>query len=112
MSVQDQNHPLIVTDERLLKQLNHRLSTVQEDVETIKEAVSDLSLEKKVEIAIENIENKLEKLTDLICSQREPTYHTMANTEVSSYVRSYNSYNIIYVTMCACMHGYIYINVQ
>jgi len=80
-----------VTDERLLKQLNHRLSTVEEDVKTIKEAVSDVSLEKKVGRAIENIENKLEKLTDLICSQREPAYYTMASTEVSSYVHSYNS---------------------
>ena len=80
-----------MTDERLLKQLNHRLSTVEEDVKTIKEAVSDVSLEKKVGRAIENIENKLEKLTDLICSQREPAYYTMASTEVSSYVHSYNS---------------------
>jgi len=55
-----------------------------EDVKTIKEAVSDVSLEKKVGRAIENIENKLEKLTDLICSQSESTYYSMASTEVSS----------------------------
>ena len=73
-----------MTDERLLKQLNHRLSTLEEDAKTIQEAVSNVSLEKKVERAIENIENKLEKLTDLLCSQSEPTYYTMTSVEVSS----------------------------
>ena len=100
-----------MTDERLLKQLNHRLSIVEEDVKTIKEAVSNVSLEKKVGIAIESIENKLEKITDLICSQREPTYHNMASTEVSSYVHSYNSYNVygyIHICACACMHAQLY----
>ena len=99
-----------MTDERLLKQLNNRLSTVEEDVKTIKEAVSDVSLEKKVGIAIENIENKLENLADLIRSQREPTYYTMARTEVSSYMRiAIIAIIIVYVCVHAYMHGYIHV---
>ena len=74
-----QNSPLIVTDEKLMKQLNVRLSTVEKDVKTIKDAVNNVSLEEKLGRAIENIENKLEKLADFIYSQREPVY---TNTEV------------------------------
>ena len=75
-----QNSPLIVTDEKLMKQLNARLSAVEKDVKTIKDAVDNVSLEEKLGRAIENIENKLEKLADFIYSQREPVYYT--NTEV------------------------------
>ena len=69
-----------MTDEKLMKQLNVRLSAVERDVKTIKDAVNNVSLEEKLGRAIENIENKLEKLTDFIYSQREPVYYT--NTEV------------------------------
>ena len=50
-----QNSPLIMTDENLIKQLNVRLSTVERDVKTIKDAVNNVSLEEKLGRAIENI---------------------------------------------------------
>ena len=50
-----QNSPLIMTDENLMKQLNVRLSTVEKDVKTIKDAVNNVSLEEKLGRAIENI---------------------------------------------------------
>ena len=72
-----QNHPLIMTDEKLMTQLNVRLSAVERDVKTIKDAVNNVSLEEKLGRAIENIDNKLEKLIYL---QREPQNYT--NVEV------------------------------
>ena len=71
-----------MTDERIMKQLNIinvRLSAVERGVKTIKDdqAVNNVSLEEKLGRAIENIENKLDKL---IYSQTEPVYY--ASTEV------------------------------
>ena len=82
MSVQGQNdlqnHPF----EKLMKQVNIRLSAVEMDVKTIKDAqaVNSVSLEEKLGRAIENIENKLEKLANFIYSQRESENYT--NMEV------------------------------
>ena len=78
---------MIVTDEKLMKQLNVRLSAVERDVKTIKDAVNNVSLEKKLERAIENIENKLEKLADFIYSQTEPVYY--ASMEVRMVISYY-----------------------
>ena len=64
-----------MADEKLMKQLNVRLSAVERDVKTIKDAVNNVSLEEKIGRAIENIENKLDKLSDFIYSQTEPVYY-------------------------------------
>ena len=65
-----------------MKQVNIRLSAVEMDVKTIKDAqaVNSVSLEEKLGRAIENIENKLEKLANFIYSQRESENYT--NMEV------------------------------
>ena len=63
-----------------MKQMNVRLSAVERDVKAIKDAVNNISLEEKLGRAIENIEDKLEKLANLMYSQRETVYYT--NTEV------------------------------
>lgn len=70
-----QNSPLIMTVEKLMKQLSGRLSAVERDVKTIKDAINNVSLEEKLGRAIENIENKLDKLSDFIYSQTEPVYY-------------------------------------
>ena len=69
-----------MADEKLMNQLNVRLSSVERDVKTIKVAVNNVSLEEKLGRAIENIEDKLEKVANFMFSQKEPVYYT--NTEV------------------------------
>ena len=65
-----------MTDERLMKQLNVRLSAVERNVKIIKDAVNNASLEEKLGRAIEGIENKVEVLGGLIYAQKEPEYYT------------------------------------
>ena len=66
----------------IMKRFDDRLASVEKDVRSIKAAVNNISLEKKLGGAIENIENKLDSLTNIICSQKEPVYLNMAGYEV------------------------------
>ena len=70
-----QGYPLIMTDEKQMRQFNVRLSAVEKDVKAIKDAVNNISLEKKLGRAIENIEEKLDKLASFIFVQGEPQYY-------------------------------------
>ena len=69
-----------------MNQVNVRLSAVERDVKTIKDAqtVNSVSLEEKLGRAIENIENKLEKLANFIYSQREPENYTNLEVRMDS----------------------------
>ena len=68
-----------ISDIRLMKKFDSRLSSVEKDVKAIKDAVNNNSLEEKLGRAIENIENKLDQLTTIICSQRESDYNLQYN---------------------------------
>ena len=68
-----------ISDIRLMKKFDSRLSSVEKDVKAIKDAVNNNSLEEKLGRAIENIENKLDKLTTIICSQKESDYNLQYN---------------------------------
>ena len=70
-----QNYPLIMADDKQMRQFNVRLSAVEKDVKAIKDAVNNISLEEKLGRAIENIEEKLDKLTNFIQLQGEPQYY-------------------------------------
>ena len=69
------NYPSLMTVDRQMRQFNVRLSAVENDVKAIKEAVNNISLEEKLGRAIENIEEKLDKLTSFIQLQGESQYY-------------------------------------
>ena len=76
-------------DNRLMKKFDSQLSSVEKDVKAIKDAVNNNSLEEKLGRAIEIIENKLDKLTAIIYSQRESDYNLQyINTEVRILITS------------------------
>ena len=85
-----QNYPLIMADDKQMRQFNVRLSAVEKDVKAIKDAVNNISLEEKLGRAIENIEEKLDKLTSFIQLQGEPQYHE--NYKVSFVEQAIYSY--------------------
>ena len=67
-----------MADDKMMRQFNSRLSSVENNVKIL--IVNSTSLEKKIEGAIENLENKLDELITFI---KEPQYSTI--TEVRIY---------------------------
>lgn len=62
--------------DKLISQLNVRLTSVERDVKVIKNAVSSKSMEEKLGSAIEMIETKLDQFaTRFMYSQKEPEYN-------------------------------------
>lgn len=74
-----QGYPLIITDDKLMKDLTARLSSVERNVDTIVGAINSTSLEGKLGKAIEIIESKLDELTSII---KESPYSTITDREV------------------------------
>ena len=83
LSVQSQNDlqisPFIMADDKTMRQFNSRLTSVENDVKTL--IANSISLEKKLEGAIDNLENKLDELISFI---KEPQYSTIVEVKIYS----------------------------
>ena len=83
LSVQSQNDlqisPFIMADDKTMRQFNSRLTSVENNIKTL--IVNNTSLEKKLEGAIDNLENKLDELISFI---KEPQYSTIVEVKIYS----------------------------